>query len=528
LRRIGGDVKALIRLVQSGPGPLAYMGDQEAAILVFLIGLGLTLLLLRGLGLASVKDGMSALSERISCWNAKRVYSGRKDGLLVGPLWVPDKARVRHVHVVGATGSGKTVLIEQMIMADVRRGLGGIIIDAKGDRDLYLRIKTICRSIGREADLVLLSATHTSESAIWNPCVLGSASELQSKFYNSSIYDNPHYAKAVENGLLVAFDALLKLHGEKAFTVREVAHFLKDRFKGSASENLEGLHLDLANLAASEWAPVMGVGAGEADKSRIVDIMDVISGDKILFVDLPTEAKAVQSSRIGRLLLQEVILISGMRKIVPGLRNGRPFPVYVDEFDAFATPSFATFLNKGRSSDFMITVGHQTLSQLEKIGDGFSGEIIGNTNLRLVFRQDTPDDAEEWAKVVGTEHSVKSTYRTSNGSKTGESSNRDVEQYVVHPNVIKKLRIGECVAIMKSPYVFRKIRVPFEETMIAEDLKGASSYRVEKRVFDPSYALAIDDNQDKRLQREARALMRNKQTKQPKENEHGSNENQPS
>ena len=53
------------------------------------------------------------------------------------------------------------------------------------------------------------------------------------------------------------------------------------------------------------------------ENAKTLQMLEFVQQGKILFVDLPTEAKAVQSSRIGRLLLQEVMLISGLRKALP-------------------------------------------------------------------------------------------------------------------------------------------------------------------------------------------------------------------
>ncbi len=192
-----------------------------------------------------------------------------------------------------------------------------------------------------------------------------------------------------------------------------------------------------------------------------MSILDVVRENKILFVDLPTEGKKVQSSRMGRLLTQEIVLLSGMRKRFPELMGDRAFSVYIDEFDAFATESFATFLNKGRSSHFMIHLAHQTLADLNEVSLTFAGKILGNCNCRFIFRQDDPDDAEKQARIFGTRTVTKRTYRTKDGSDTGESSNRETLEFVVSPDQIKRLKVGECVFSMKTEAVTKIIRVPF-------------------------------------------------------------------
>src|SRR6202012_5284429 len=132
------------------------------------------------------------------------------------------------------------------------------------------------------------------------------------------------------------------------------------------SKDYAGLFYDFGSLAQSEWAPILGCSS-ERQPQAEVSLLDIVLKNQILFVHLPTEGKSIQSSRVGRLLTQELILISGLRKNFPILNQKGVFSIFIDEFDAFATDSFITFLNKGRSSNFMIHIAHQTLSDLRKI-----------------------------------------------------------------------------------------------------------------------------------------------------------------
>jgi len=399
-------------------------------------------------------------------WMGRKIKIRRKKrskrGIQIGSEWIEDTARLRHTHIVGATGTGKTVLIEKLLFADLARGHGAVVIDPKGERGFYESVRDYCKSIGRSDDLYLLSASAPSESAIWNPCGLGNASELQTKFFNSAIYGEPHYAKACEFGLLRAFRDLTEQH-RNGFTIRDLLRELKAISEGDRNETLTGLFYDLNNLVYGEWENVLACGKrSDISTQREISLLDIVTKNKILFVDLPTEGKKVQSSRIGRLLTQEIILISGMRKRNPNLKSDRPFSVYIDEFDAFATESFSTFLNKGRSSEFMIHLAHQTLSDLNIVSPEFTGQILGNCNVRFIFRQDDPDDAERWSRFIGTRMAVKQTYRTTGGSKTGESSNREALEFVISPDQIKSLPIGKCVFSVKTEGLARVIQIPFQ------------------------------------------------------------------
>lgn len=404
-------------------------------------------------------SGIKSIFKKLSLrWS----FFKKQQSIFIAGIEIKDDARLRHTHIVGATGAGKTVLIENLLYQDLSRGYGALIIDPKGDREFYDRIKSFCRSIGRESDLHLLSSTHVEESCVWNPCRLGGVSELQSKFFNSSVYDHAYFAKAVELALLKAFQSLDEKH-PLGFTLVELGHVLEGMANQSKDETLKGLCFDFQSLALSEWGRVLGC---EFSKQQTeISLLDVTRKNEILFVDLPTEAKKIQSQRIGKLLLSEIMLLSGMRKTFPHIRGERPFSIYVDEFDAFATESFATFLNKGRSSAFMIHLAHQTLSDLNQVSETFAGQIMGNTNVRFVFRQDDPDDAEKWARFFGTKTVLKSTYQTKDGLETGMSSNRAAQEFRISPDIIKDLSTGQCVASIKTEKVFQKVTIPFDSNL---------------------------------------------------------------
>jgi hypothetical protein len=377
----------------------------------------------------------------------------------LGPVKLTDSDRIRHCHIVGSSGSGKTEATKLLIFEDIRQGRGCFIIDPKGDRELFEEVRGFCRAMGREADLKLLSANHLDETSVWNPCGLGNASELQSKFYNSNVYSEAYYAKACEVGLIRSFNRLMESR-PKGFGLNELVATLREVAEQDRSKAMEGLFFDFESIAQSEWAKVLGCDPAFA-KGREVSLLEITQKNQILFVDLPTEGKSLQSSRIGRLLTQELILISGLRKAAPKLMQGQPvFSVFIDEFDAFATDSFITFLNKARSSRFMIHIIHQTLSDLKKISPEFLGQVLGLCNIHLIGIQHDPDDAELWARFIGTQLGYKKTIQTDGIWETGRGSIREVQEFIVSPGTIKNLGVGRFVASVKTQGLTMLVRLP--------------------------------------------------------------------
>ncbi|MCM0604484.1 MAG: type IV secretion system DNA-binding domain-containing protein [Xanthomonadaceae bacterium] len=414
-----------------------------------------------GLYVAPSLSGLMRLVFKFLIGRLKRLKKSQQNYIQVGGLKINDDSRLRHTHILGSTGSGKSVLIEQLLFQDLERGQGAIIIDAKGDRAFYQRVKRFCTQLGRGSDLSLLSTSHIQESALWNPCRLGSPSELQSKFFGAARYEESFYAKAVESALIRAFQNI-SAKELNLLTLNDLVSELKTLTKDGRDENLKGVYFDFDNLSRSDWAPLFGL-TKKSGIQKEVSFLDVVRKNEILFIDLPTEGQKVQSERVGRLLLQEILLLSGLRKRFPHLKSGRPFSVYIDEFDAFATPSFISFLNKGRSSEFMIHMAHQTLSDLKLVHPDFEGQLIGNTNCRFFFRVDLPDDAEKCALIIGTKKVTKTTSQIKDGASTGMGTIRETQEFIAHPDQIKNLKVGECVVSIKTQNLSQFIQIPFIE-----------------------------------------------------------------
>jgi len=104
---------------------------------------------------------------------------------------------------------------------------------------------------------------------------------------------------------------------------------------------------------------------------------------------------------------------------------------------------------------------YQSEGDLETIDPAFVKQIIDNTNLKVAGRVNHPETAENFAKQVGTRKAVKETARVNKDllrQMEGEmGSEREVEEFIVSPNEIRDLKIGQFVVLGKHPDNFKKI-----------------------------------------------------------------------
>jgi type IV secretory pathway TraG/TraD family ATPase VirD4 len=162
------------------------------------------------------------------------------------------------------------------------------------------------------------------------------------------------------------------------------------------------------------------------------------------------------------------------------------FSVYLDDFTEYLYLGFVSLLNKSRSANIGIVFAHQAIGDIKALGDDVANSILTNSNLKIVMRGNDPDTAEYFAKVIGTTEGEKMTERASTGyfgpSRTGQGSLREVEEFIVHPNVIKRnLGVGEALVIIPHQYGSHTVKLKFQ--MVPSLPKEVMAIPMEKPVL---------------------------------------------
>lgn len=88
-----------------------------------------------------------------------------------------------HVHVVGASGYGKSVLLEHIVKDRILKNKGMMFIDLKGDIETIERFKRYAREVNREQDIQIFSISDRSISGSYNLILDGTATQLRDNAY---------------------------------------------------------------------------------------------------------------------------------------------------------------------------------------------------------------------------------------------------------------------------------------------------------------------------------------------------------
>ena len=365
------------------------------------------------------------------------------------------------------TGTGKTTnIFLPLIYQDALKKRPIIILDAKGEMSFINQLNAILHETGRSDDFLLFSLSHRDKSCTYNPLYVGECDPqiVIDAFFNNFKDENSFYRETAKTIFTNTFYILHSLG--KPFTPMDVYTYLTNLTARQAvnkqikETNETGLiYLKLLNTVISRlidqykgWEHVI-TGFNNyllthrdpilnEDDSDII-LTDIIRQRKIVYFQLPTNAYPIQSVSIARMVQANLRYISSLVQIGQ-LPKDILISVIIDEYASFAEETFVEVLSKARSSGMMVTLSHQSLSDLTAISEPFMKRIDENTLNKIYLKQTDPDLCDLIAKSMGTYAKEEKTFRMVGGRfgnqiHNGESSNRLVNEFHFPPDKIKNL-----------------------------------------------------------------------------------------
>ncbi len=330
--------------------------------------------------------------------------------------------RRRHMYVIGKTGMGKTTMMENMVLHDIYAGHGVGVVDPHGDfaekiidyipphrindvvyfnpADLNFPIGFNILEVKSEEQKHLVAAgLMATFKKIW-PDVWSSRMEyilnntlLALLDYSGStllginrlLADKEYRKKVIRN---------LKDPVVKAFWQNEFAQY-NDRY---AQEAVAPIQNKIGQFLSASVIRNM-----VAQVKSTINVRDLMDNKKILIMNLSKGRIGEDNSRlIGGMLITEIQLAAMERVDMPE-EDRQDFFLYVDEFQNFATPSFANILSEARKYRLSLIMAHQYVAQLDEIvADAVFGNVgtlvtfrVGGSDAEALVKEFTPTFVEE-------------------------------------------------------------------------------------------------------------------------------------
>ncbi len=329
------------------------------------------------------------------------------------PFGIKDVDRLRHIYVIGKSGTGKSTLLKNMAMSDIERGNGLCVIDPHGDV-----AESLMQSIPEERmkDIIYFNPKDLDRPIAFNPL--------------HGIHPNYHHL--VASGLISTFKkiwadswgprleyilrfCLLTLLEYPDATLLDIQPLLTDReFRDHVLKYVTNEYtLDYWRNEYAKYSPTLRneaitpilnkVGIFRTSlplknivgqKVRGIRMQQVMDEGKILICNLSKGEIGEDASAILGSIIVTSIQLAALHRAKQPEHTRKPFYLYVDEIHTFVSLSFADILAEARKYGLGLFLTHQYIDQLhEKIRSA----IFGNVGTIISFRVGATD-AEYLAK----------------------------------------------------------------------------------------------------------------------------------
>src|ERR1035441_10639046 len=331
-------------------------------------------------------------------------------GLLLGnnihigesvPVRLTPDQRVRHTHIIGASGTGKSTLLFNLIRQDIENGDGVAVLDPHGD--LVDKVLGVIPQ-NRIADVVLVDPSDTEYPIGFN--ILSAHSELEKNLLASdlvSVFRRLSTSWGDQMDIVFRNAILAFLESTAGGTLSDLRRFLiepdsRNQFLAavrdpevvyywqkvfphlSGSKSIGPVLTRLQTLLSQKSIRLM-----VSQPENRLDFAEIMDSGKIFLAKLPQGLMGTEDSYLFGTLLVSKFQQLAMSRQAQQMALRRDFWLYIDEFDNFITPSMAEILKGARKYRLGLTLAHHELHQLQRNADVASA-VMSHPATRIVFR----------------------------------------------------------------------------------------------------------------------------------------------
>lgn len=328
--------------------------------------------------------------------------------------------RERHVYIIGGTGNGKTTLLQYGIVQDMKNGKGLAIVDPHGDM-----AETLLRQVPPERikDIIYFNPDDLEYPIGLNlleltPGLTGNELLREKDIITESVISVFRKIFSEEDTGGHRIEYILRNTVQTALTIEDATLFtvfdlLNDtKYRRSITKSLEDKNL------RNFWTNELGK-AGDMQKVKMaagitakigrflfsasarqileqpkstIDFDDIINSGKILICNFSKGLIGEDTSELFGITVLAKLQLASLRRARITQNERRPFHLYVDEFQNFATQSFVQMLSESRKYKVFMTMAEQSTSQQKD--QQMVNIILANVGTVICFRTGNPRDEQ--------------------------------------------------------------------------------------------------------------------------------------
>ncbi|KKQ28187.1 MAG: hypothetical protein US42_C0001G0038 [Candidatus Magasanikbacteria bacterium GW2011_GWC2_37_14] len=315
--------------------------------------------------------------------------------------------RRRHMYVIGKTGMGKTTMMENMVLHDIYAGHGVGVVDPHGDF-----AEKIINYIpaNRINDVIYFNPADTNYPIGFN--ILEVQFEEQKHLVAAGLMAafkkiwpdvwSPRMEYILNNTILALLEhpgstllGINRMLSDKKYRARVVKSVKDPVIKSFWEQEFASYSEKYATEAVAAVQNKIGqflsasvIRNMVAQVKSTIDVRKIMDEKKIFIINLSKGRIGEDNSRLLGGMLITKIQLSAMERVDTPEAERQDFFLYVDEFQNFATPSFANILSEARKYRLSLIMAHQYVAQLDEL---VSDAVFGNVGTMITFRIGGPD-----------------------------------------------------------------------------------------------------------------------------------------
>jgi len=355
----------------------------------------------------------------------------------------------KHVFLVGASGWGKTNLMNLLMENALKKNQAIIFIDPKGTREAINDFKKMCHIHKRE---FAIFSEFDPDAVSFNP--IADMTNTQKIITIMRSFDwgdkpNQYYLNQSASALIDALEKLTK--DGKEVDLFDVYQELKSKHN---TEETSGLLTQFRLLLTSDFGKCFRKGLGNGKPSMT---FKMAHEKKIcIYIGCSTQGYSSIARTAGKFFVSEAMNLSdwiGKTNESQEVAMNNGIGLFIDEAGSVLFPDFIDLVNKCRGSGINIYTAVQSYSDIEMVAGGeiLMKQFFESYSTWLIQKQTNPENADKLASAFGTFLSEKSTTAMVKGSDSGRTSIREAYEYFCHPDVLKNINVGQTILLSHSP-----------------------------------------------------------------------------
>lgn len=331
------------------------------------------------------------------------------------PIYVTEKDRARHFYIIGQTGTGKSVFLQNLIIQDIQAGHGVCMIDPHGND-----IQDVLGAVPpeREKDIIYFDPSQMDrvvglnmlEYDVTKPeqktFVVNELLSIFQKLYGANPESmGPMFEQYFRNATMLVME-----DPDSGNTLMDIGRVMSDaRYRRMKLEKATN------QVVVQFWREIAGKAGGEASLENIVpyivskidpltandyirpiigqqrsafNFRQIMDEKKILLVNLSKgRLGEINANLIGMIFVGK-ILMAALSRVDDPTMSFPPFYLHIDEFQNVSTNSIASILSEARKYKLGLSVAHQFIAQLQP---DIKDAVFGNVGSMAAFRVGNED-----------------------------------------------------------------------------------------------------------------------------------------